>query len=95
LVFVLRDELGGVKVLGDSGVFDRGHEVFNEGEIRVADEHGDDFEGVLLQPADDLFELGLEGAGVEEVAGGVAVVEGFVDPVDLALDCVFVSTMQE
>jgi hypothetical protein len=42
-----------------------------------------------------LLELGLEGAGVEEVAGGVAVVEGFVDPVDLALDCVFVSTMQE
>jgi hypothetical protein len=28
----------------------------------------------------------LEGAGVEQVAGGVAVVEGFVDVVDLALD---------
>ena len=72
--------------MADSRVFDRGHEVFDEGEVGVADEHGDDFEGVFAQPADDLLELGLEGAGVEEVAGGVAVVEGFVDVVDLALD---------
>ena len=86
LVFVLGDEFGRVEVLGDSGVLDRGHEVFDEGEVGVADEHGDDFEGVFLQPADDLLEFGLEGAGVEEVAGGVAVVEGFVDIVDLALD---------
>ena len=95
LVFVLGDEFGRVEVLGDSGVLDRGHEVFDEGEVGVADEHGNDFEGVLLQPADDLLEFGLKGAGVEEVAGGVAVVEGFVDVVDLALDCVVVSTMRQ
>ena len=46
---------------------------------------------MFLQPADDEFELGLEGAGVEEVAGSVAVVEGSVDLVDLALDCEYVS----
>ena len=93
LVFVLGDVFRCVEVLGDSGVLDRRHEVFDEGEVGVADEHGDDFERVLLQPADDLLELGLESAGVEKVAGGVAVVEGFVDPVDLTLDCVFVSMM--
>ena len=64
LVFVLGDELGRVEVLGDPRVFDRGHEVFDEGEVGVADEHGDDFEGVFLQPADDLLELGLESTGV-------------------------------
>ena len=48
-----------------------------------------------MQPGDDCFELGLEGSGVEQVAGGVAVVEGFVDIVDLALDCIFVSMMGE
>jgi hypothetical protein len=74
LVFVLGDELGSVEVLGNSRVFNRGYKVFDEGEVGVADEHGDDFERVLLQPADNLLELGLEGAGVEEVAGGVAVV---------------------
>lgn len=57
LVFVLGDEFRRVEVLGDSRVLDRGHEVFDEGEVGVADEHGDDFEGVLLQPADDLLEL--------------------------------------
>jgi len=93
LVFVLGDEFGGVEILGDSGVFDGGHEVFDESEVGVADEHCDDFEGVLLQPADDLLEFGLEGAGVEEVAGGVAVIEGFVDPVDLTLDCWLVSVI--
>jgi hypothetical protein len=37
LVFVLRDELRGVEILRDSGVFDRGHEVFDEGEVGVSD----------------------------------------------------------
>lgn len=87
LVFVLRDVLGCVEVLRDAGVFYGWDEVFHVGEVGVADEHRDDFEGVLLQPTNDLLELGLEGAGVQEVAGRVAVVEGFVDVVDLALDC--------
>jgi hypothetical protein len=65
---------------------DRRDEVFDEGEVGVADEHGDYLERVGAEPGYDGFELGLEGAGVEEVAGGVAVVEGFVDVVDLALD---------
>jgi hypothetical protein len=34
--------------LRDSRVLDRGHEIFDEGQVGVADEHGDDFEGVLL-----------------------------------------------
>lgn len=87
LIFVLRNVAGSVEVLRDAGVFDRDAEVFYDGEVGVADQHGDDLEGILAQPADDLLELGLEGAGVEEVAGGVAVVEGSVDLVDLALDC--------
>ena len=91
LIFVLRDELRGVEVLGDSGVFDRGHEVFHVGEIGVTDKHGNDLEGVLLQPANDLLKFSLEGTSVEEVAGGVAVVKSFVDPVDLTLDCGLVS----
>jgi hypothetical protein len=87
LVLVLRDVHGRVEVLGHAGVFDRDAEFFDKGQVRVADEHCEDFEGVVLEPGDDCFELGLEGPRVEQVAGGVAVVEGFVDVVDLALDC--------
>lgn len=86
LVFVLRDILGCVEVLRDARVFDGGNEVFDVGEVGVADQHCDYFEGVLLQPADNLLEFGLEGAGVEEVARGVAVIESFIDIVNLALN---------
>ena len=47
LVFVLRDVHRGVEVVDDAGVFDRDAEFFDKGEVRVADEHGDYFEGVV------------------------------------------------
>lgn len=39
-----------------------------------------------LYPAGDVGEVGLGGSGVEEVAGGVAVVYGVVDSVGLPLE---------
>jgi hypothetical protein len=54
-------------------------------EVGVADEEGDDVVGVCGDPAGDVCEVFLRGAGVEEVAGGVAVEDCVVDPVGLAL----------
>lgn len=54
-------------------------------EVGVADEEGDDVVGVCGDPAGDVCEVFLRGAGVEEVAGGVAVEYCVVDPVGLAL----------
>ena len=54
-------------------------------EIGVADEDGDDVVGVRGDPLRDVCKVLLAGAGIEEVAGGVAVEDCVVDPVGLAL----------
>lgn len=87
LILVHGDVGRGVEVLGKAGVLNGWNEVLDDGQVGVTDEDGEDFEGVLLQPSDNGLELRLPSAGVEEIAGGVAVVEGLVDPVDLALHC--------
>jgi hypothetical protein len=87
LVFVLGNVLGRIKVLQDARVLYSGDKILDVGKVGVADKHCDDFEGVLFQPVGYLLELRLEGTGIEKVTGGVAVVEGSVDPVDLSLDC--------
>lgn len=85
---MLGDVVGLVEVLGDARVLDgRGVVLGGDavGEVAVDDEEGDDVVGVFFDPADERLEFGLPGAGVEEVAAGVAVVDGVVDPVGLAL----------
>jgi hypothetical protein len=87
LVAKLRDEFGRVDVGHQTGGFER-RDVFLHGhEVAVGDEEGEDFVAVLGEPVREGFEGGLEGSGVEEVATGMAVVDGVVDVVRPPLDC--------
>lgn len=84
MVAVLGDEGRGVDVGHEAGVFEGGGEVLDPDEVAVDDEEGHDVVGVVLEPFADCVQAGFVGAGVEEVAVGVAVVEGAVDAVDFA-----------
>ena len=76
---------GGVGVGGEAGGLERGGEVADADVVAVADQDGHDVVGVGFHPAGDVGEIGLGGAGVEEVAGGVAVVQRIADQVGLPL----------
>ena len=71
----------------DAGVLNGGDVVLDVDLIGVDDKHREDFERVAGKPGNDHFEFGLPCTGVEEVARGVAVVDGLVDPVCFTLDC--------
>lgn len=83
-----RDVRRDVGVSAQAAVFDGTGVVSDVDEIAVAEEDGDDVVGVGLDPRGHVAEVGFDGAGVEEVAGGVAVVECAVHNVRLSLYCV-------
>lgn len=71
--------------MGEEGGFEEGGEGGDGLRVGVYEEEGDDFVWVEGEPAGHGGEEGLEGAGVEEVAEGVAELEGVVVEVDLSL----------
>lgn len=83
---VLRDVGGFVDVFEDAGVGDRGDEFVDGDVVGVDDQDGDDVVGVVVEPFFDGGERVFVGAGVEEVARGVAVPEGVVYVVDFSRD---------
>lgn len=79
---------GDVGVFAQAAVFDGMGVVAYVDEVAVADEDCDDVVGVGADPGRHVAEVGFDGAGVEEGAGGVAVVKGVILHVRLALYCV-------
>lgn len=54
--------------------------------VVIAEDDGNDVERMCFDPCHDFLQVVLDGAGVEEIARRVAVVEGAVDVVSLALE---------